>query len=83
MGKLLYLTVAVMSVFGASLIAKPADARQVCQRVCDGGSCEGGASGLRMEIGSVIVVGIGTPVANGNRHLSRRQQPEFRAASLG
>src|SRR6266851_3185693 len=35
-----YLAVAAMSVFAVPLTAEPADARQVCQRVCDGVSCE-------------------------------------------
>jgi hypothetical protein len=76
MGKILCLALAVVSVFGAPLIAKPTDARPGCRELCDGGFCE-----RRVETGSGIVVVIGAPLADSNRHLFRRQQAVFRAAS--
>ena len=40
MRNLLVLTVSAATVVGASLVASPADAREVCKRVCDEGYCQ-------------------------------------------
>jgi hypothetical protein len=40
MRNLLVLTVSAATVVGASLVASPADAREVCKRVCDVGYCQ-------------------------------------------
>ena len=40
MRNLLVLTVSAATVVGASLVASPADAREVCKRVCDEAYCQ-------------------------------------------